>query len=244
LIDNTHFFRVHNTYASIRTQLDNPVVFNGGAQLNPASLTTADGATTAVFGSTYGWRHWGFTNTGDPGVSPPGVSPGTLLRWMDDNTTALGNRFYNEKLDIYGLPGVPSQQHVGNVFFTEMERPSDRYGLGTTPQAGTMAKTELNREQMLIASFSEFRTGFTNPNIPVGPPVVITLGGAFYGMRAMERFGQPNGSPNFYDAYDAENFGRFVKRLAEIGLDDVRKLPPLNKNAEFRPIVLVPAAGS
>jgi hypothetical protein len=244
LIDNTHFLQVHNTYASIRTQLDNPVTFNGGAQLNPATLTAADAASTAVFGNTYGWRHWGFSNTGDPGVSPAGVSPGTQLRWMDDNDPVLGLRFYNEKLDIYGLPNNPSQQYVGKVFFTEMERPSDRYGLGTTPSAGTMTKTELNREQMLIASFSEFRTGFTNPNIPVGPPVVITQGGAFYGLRAMERFSQPNGSPNFYDAYDAENFGRFIKRLAEIGLDDVRKLPPLNKNAQFRPIVLAPATGS
>lgn len=244
VIDDTHFAQVHNTYASIRTFLDNPVTFNGGAHLSPTSLTSIDVNTTGVFGNTYPWRHWGYSNTGDPGTSPTTGSPflDTTLRWMDDNNAALGRRFYNEKLDIYGLPNNPSQQFVGNVFFTQMERPSDLYGRGTTPPAGTLTKTELNREQMLIASFSEFSTTFRNPNIPVGPPVTITTGGAFFGMHAIERFSQPDGTPNFYDAYDAQNFGRFIKRLAEIGLDDVRKAPPLNKHVEFQPIVLVQAA--
>jgi hypothetical protein len=253
LIDNTHYLQVHNTFATIRTLLDSPATFGLGAQFNPASLTTVDGATTAVFGATRGWRQWGFSNTGNSGTSAAGVSPGTTtqLRWIDDNDPSFGRAFFNEKLDAYRLPvgaavSTNNQQvFLGNVFFSELERPSDHYGRDTPPPPGTLRKTELSRDQMLIAAFSEFSTTFTNPNIPIGPPVIITRGGAFFGLRELERFSQPDGSPNFYDAYDARNFGRFVKRLAEIGLDDVRKLPPLNKNAQFRPIIPVaPAAGS
>jgi hypothetical protein len=170
---------------------------------------------------------------------------------MDDNDPTFGRAFFNEKLDIYGLPTSAtasptnmSQQFVGNVFFTEMERPSDHYGREIAPAPGTLRRTELTRDQMMIASFSEFSPTFTNPNIPIGPPVIISRGGAFFGLRELERFSQPDGSPNFYDAYDARNFGRFVKRLAEIGLDDVRKLPPLNKNAQFRPIIPVATTGT
>lgn len=254
LIDNTHYLQVHNTFATIRTLLDNPATFGLGAHFNPTSLTTVDGATTSVFGATRGWRQWGFSNTGHPGTSPTGVSPvfdprfpafdDTRLRWIDDNDPAFGRAFFNEKLDIYGLPTTIQQQFVGNVFFTEMERASDHYGRDTAPSPGTLRKTELSRDQMMIASFSEFTTTFTNPNIPIGPPVIITRGGAFFGLRELERFSQPDGSPNFYDAYDARNFGRFVKRLAEIGLDDVRKLPPLNKNAQFRPFIPVATTGT
>ena len=112
------------------------------------------------------------------------------------------------------------------------------------PPTGTLKLTELDRAQMLIASFSEFATTFTNPNFPAGPPIDITHGGEFFGLRDMERFSPGDETPNFYDSYDARNFGRFIKRLAEIGLGDVRKLPLLNKNAQFRPIVSVSATGS
>jgi hypothetical protein len=86
---------------------------------------------------------------------------------------------------------------------------------------------------MLLASFTEYNSTWSNPLLP---------GGAFYGLAQLQTaiYG-PGGSANFYEGRDAANFARFPEILRQAGFRDASLLPPYLKKAAssttFRPAV-------
>lgn len=85
---------------------------------------------------------------------------------------------------------------------------------------------ELQRYQMIIASFAEFTTNPLDPR-----------GGAFFGIDALVKATDPGVSQLIAGAFDAGAFGQFVQALNDGGFSDPRNFPPVGKNGSFQPAI-------
>lgn len=85
---------------------------------------------------------------------------------------------------------------------------------------------ELQRYQMIIASFAEFTSNPLDPR-----------GGAFFGIDALVKATDPGVTELIAGAFDAGAFGQFVQALNDGGFSDPRNFPPVGKNGSFQPAI-------
>lgn len=240
LPNRDHFDRVLNTFINIRDLLDQDTEYRGAFRDFTAAYP---GSTASVAGldaflgepASRRLREAGYSNSDSlahlQNLQQLAAGNGTLpLLWTDDNDSDgdgipdEGSPFFRWMMTLFGEPDNPNIQNVADGFLTgetsfnddffsndlpgdiKRDANGDPIANSATPKS---QKSPLEQWQMIVKSFSESSTIFGSGNA-----AVIGL------MKIQENF-FPDGSPNFFEGQDADNYAKFAGLFGEGG-----QLPP------------------
>jgi len=140
--------------------------------------------------------------------------PPAALLWTEDNGLRLSNLridpetglivgderrpFFDDFLSIFGENGDPNNQFVGSAFLEEMARFAGDFFDSDSLGSLNGVPTALRQWQMIVASFAEHGTDYTQNDV------------AAIGIMNLQNGLFPEGSGQFLENRDASNFARFA----------------------------------